>query len=145
MQSRYIYFVNLFLIYFKWFQIYSIERTKRTSIYSIQEVVILSRKPETHFIVLVCWLCDLIYKILSSFPKTIFSTGTPLRSCDAASFPLPLASQPPSLLRQPPPLPLSYPLPHRITPKMAANESHRAQTMSFGPQVFFFMFFSLFF
>src|SRR5277367_6269862 len=73
MQSRYIYFVKLFLIYFKWFQIYSIERTKRTSIYSTQEVVILSRKPETHFIVLVCWLCDLIYKILSSFTETIFS------------------------------------------------------------------------
>src|SRR5271155_1026707 len=75
MQSRYIYFVNLFLIYFKWFQIYPIERTKRTSIYSTQEVVILSRKPETHFIVLVCWLCDLIYKILSSFTETIFSFG----------------------------------------------------------------------
>src|SRR5271156_4526517 len=74
MQSRYIYFVRLFLIYFKWFQIYSIERTKRTSIYSTQEVVMLSRKPETHFIVLVCWLCDLIYKILSSFTEIIFST-----------------------------------------------------------------------
>src|SRR5277367_1349705 len=78
MQSRYIYFVNLFLIYFKWFQIYSIGRTKRTSIYSTQEVVILSRKPETHFIVLVCWLCDLIYKILSSFTKTIFSPAQTL-------------------------------------------------------------------
>src|SRR5277367_935098 len=61
----------------------------------------------------------------------------PLHSCDAASFPLPLASQPPSLLRRPPPLPLPYLRPHRITPKVAANESHRAQTMSFGPQVVF--------
>src|SRR5271168_145026 len=60
-------------MYFKWFQIYLIERTKRTNIYSTQEVVILSRKPETHIFVLVCWLCDLIYKILSSLTETIFS------------------------------------------------------------------------
>src|SRR5277367_2365190 len=89
MQSRYIYFVNLFLIYFKWFQIYSIERTKRTSIYSTQEVVILSRKPETHFIVLVCWLCDLIYKILSSFTETIFSPPLLFNNVPIPQAPLP--------------------------------------------------------
>ena len=49
---------------------------QKNYIYSAQEVVILLRKPETHYIVLVCWLFDLIYKIYSPITVAIFSAGT---------------------------------------------------------------------
>jgi hypothetical protein len=64
---------------------------------------------------------------------------------DAASLPLSFTLPPPSPLRQPPPLRLPRPLLHRLTPEMAANEPHQAQTTTdvvWAPGIFFFMFFS---
>jgi hypothetical protein len=56
---------------------------------------------------------------------------------------LPLTSPPPSLLYQPPPLPLPHPLLHHITLQMASNKPHQVQMMTdvvWAQVIFFFMF-----